>query len=253
MTDSIIRFPQRPYLSSTVTNMVPVAGASFSALGVHFDGANDYLTRGAGLTGAADGKVGIVSFWYKMTGGDGALQNIFEAADQAFGVRRETSNAMRILANGCLDITSSTTTHSSSMADWAHFLCSWDLANAFAKMYINGADVSGSPTIINAAIDLTQTGWTIGARSDGTFKIDADMAELYINLAATLDITVQANREKFNLAGVPVDLGSDGSTPTGTAPIVYQSGALATWPTNKGSGGGWTVTGALTASADNPP
>jgi hypothetical protein len=66
-------------------------------------------------------------------------------------------------------------------------------------------------------------------------------------MAEFLDISVEANRRKFiNAAGDPVDLGSDGSTPTSTAPIVYQNGDFTNFETNQGTGGNFTVTGALT-------
>jgi hypothetical protein len=55
------------------------------------------------------------------------------------------------------------------------------------------------------------------------------------------------------LAGAPVSLGADGSTPTGTAPIIFLSGATSSWETNKGSGGGFTENGGLTQSPDDPP
>src|SRR3546814_7073174 len=46
---------------------------------------------------------------------------------------------------------------------------------------------------------------------------------------------------------------ADGSTPTGSAPLVFLSGATASWHTNKGTGGGFTENGALTDAATDPP
>ena len=55
--------------------------------------------------------------------------------------------------------------------------------------------------------------------------------------------------ENFISAGSkPVSLGSDGSTPTGTAPAVFLSGNATAFGTNKGTGGGLTVI----ANAPNP-
>jgi hypothetical protein len=36
-----------------------------------FDGTNDYMSRGAALTGLSSGKSGIVSLWFRIDGGDG--------------------------------------------------------------------------------------------------------------------------------------------------------------------------------------
>src|SRR6185295_18112501 len=43
----------------------------------------------------------------------------------------------------------------------------------------------------------------------------------------------------------PVSLGSNGSTPTGSAPLVFMSGDISAWFTNKGTGGGFTLSGTL--------
>ena len=48
--------------------------APYAANGVNFDGSNDYLTRGADLTGNADGKKGIIYFRFLLNGGDGERQ-----------------------------------------------------------------------------------------------------------------------------------------------------------------------------------
>ena len=57
-----------------------------------------------------------------------------------------------------------------------------------------------------------------------------------------------SNRLKFLTAsGEPADLGADGSTPTGTQPLIYLANATATFQNNLGSGGNFTENGALTA------
>ncbi len=50
-------------------------GREYRANAVQFDGSNDYLTRGAELTGIADGKAGTLSVWLNFTGGDAANQH----------------------------------------------------------------------------------------------------------------------------------------------------------------------------------
>ena len=62
-----------------------------------------------------------------------------------------------------------------------------------------------------------------------------------------LDLSIEANRLKFrSAAGKPVDLGTDGSTPTGTAPFMYMRNPYDSFDTNNGSGGGWfSLTGTL--------
>ena len=75
---------------------------------------------------------------------------------------------------------------------------------------------------------------------------DVALAELYINLAESLDLTVEGNREKFYADGNFVDLGSDGSTPTGTAPLMYYKNGFATFNEDEsGNNNDLSVTGTL--------
>jgi hypothetical protein len=84
-------------------------------------------------------------------------------------------------------------------------------------------------------------------------KTNACLAEVYINLAEYVDLSVEANRRKFiSSAGKPVNLGASGSVPTGTAPIMYFKGPASAFPTNLGTGGNFTVTGTLTDGSTNP-
>jgi hypothetical protein len=52
----------------------------------------------------------------------------------------------------------------------------------------------------------------------------ADVADVYFAPGQFLDLSIPGNVAKFISAGKPVDLGSDGSTPTGIAPLVFLSG-----------------------------
>jgi hypothetical protein len=95
-----------------------------------------------------------------------------------------------------------------------------------------------------------------GARGGGGLISDADFADVYIAYNQFLDISVPSNLQKFRSAsGAPVDLGSTGATPTGTAPTVFFSSTVASWHVNKGTGGNaFTVqNGPLAAASTNPP
>jgi len=83
--------------------------------------------------------------------------------------------------------------------------------------------------------------------------LNCEIADLYLNTATSLDLSSTANRRKFISAeDKPVDLGSDGSTPTGTAPLIFLSNPTATWQNNLGSGGNFNENGALTDAGDSP-
>lgn len=232
-------------------------GAGYAAHAVKLDGTNDYLTRGAGLTGAADSKTGLVSFWINFKGGDATLQRILYAATvDLFLVEKRTTNKFRIYGTSSsstkLELHSSSAYTSSS--GWIHFLASWDLSTPETYLYINDAnDEGGGGTAVDSTIDLTHSDWGIGAEAAGNQLINADLADFYFE-DTFLDISVLANRRKFiDSGGKPVDLGSDGSTPTGSSPlIVLNDQVTAGWESNNGTGGGMSENGALADGADSP-
>ena len=77
-----------------------------------------------------------------------------------------------------------------------------------------------------------------------------DMAEVFVDLTTALDLSDSAVWAKF---AATASRGANGSIPTGAQPVLYLSGDASTFGTNKGSGGGGTVTnGPLTNSAYDP-
>lgn len=87
----------------------------------------------------------------------------------------------------------------------------------------------------------------------GTPLFTGHIADVYIAPGQFIDFSVEANRRKFISAdGKPVDLGSNCSTPTGTAPAVCFSGNASSFGTNKGTGGAFTLTGTLTDAVTSP-
>lgn len=234
-------------------------GGSYTAQGVNFDGTNDYLTRGGGLTGASDSKKGLVSFWWKVNGGDGTFRQIFEGpSGDGLQISQFFTNKLYLEARNSSGIFKMTLMSDNTYlagGGWHHAVASWDLAATTAQLYIDDVESADfSTTALDDTIDYTQTEWSVGARSDSSIKFDGDLADLYVNFGESLDLSNSTNRRKFISAGLaPVDLGSDGSTPTGTAPIVFLHGSVSSWETNDGTGGGFTENGALTAAGSNPP
>jgi len=144
---------------------------------------------------------------------------------------------------------------------WQHILASWDLTSIGSPVfnaYLTDAAVTWqvSPNILvgGTEIDYTDTDFFMGAFGAAADQpVNGCLSEVYINEAEYLDITVESNRRKFiSAGGKPVELGSDGSDPTGTAPIIYLPNVYTSFQTNAGSGGNFTVTGALTDCATAP-
>jgi len=64
-------------------------------------------------------------------------------------------------------------------------------------------------------------------------------------VAEHLAMSSGTNRAKFVSGGSPVDLGTNGATPTGNQPILFLNNAYGTFQNNLGYGGNFTVTGTL--------
>lgn len=235
-----------------------------SAVGnaVDFDGTNDYLTRGAGLTGAADATTGILSCWIRLDGGDAADQFLLADSNVDGYVNRNSANKFRIGLTGVggspTFIFDTTSTYTAS-ATWLHILASWNTnfiaGNKLSHLYVN--DVSNKTVASDSGgaftVDYTKADWGIGGQVGGSGKFNGCMTEFYFAPGQFLDFSNSTNRRKFISAiGKPVDLGVDGSTPTGSAPIIYLNNPAATFGTNKGTGGNFTITGTLDPASTSP-
>lgn len=247
------------------------AGPSFPVDAADFDGTNDYMSRGAGLTGAADGSKGIFSFWFRMDGGDGISNRIMEArnglGDLCIQFSRTAANKLNFFLRNAdttasLDVTSGTGSLTAGTG-WHHAIISWDTnftaGNKLVKLVIDGATDTPTITDGDAAFntDYTTSDIFICANTGGSPLFNGCLAEFYFNIATYLDVTQAANLAKWRTAGgKPVDLGADGSTPTGTAPIVFQrvadGGAASSFATNLGTGGNMTITGTLDSCSTTP-
>ena len=229
-----------------------------------FDGTNDYMNRGADLTGSADSKLGIVSVWLRLDGGDAANQmflNNGTLATNHFSVRRINTNIFVVTganAAGTPILSITTTSTYTAGATWLHLLSSWNLGTAGARsIYMNDVSDLTQLTFTDDTLDYTLTDWSVGALTDGASKLDGCMAELYFAPGQYLDFSLVHNRRKFiSASGKPVHLGTTGALPTGTAPLVYlhldDAEAVANFATNRGTGGDFSITGTLATGSDSP-
>ena len=221
-----------------------------------FDGANDRVTRGADLTGNADGKTGTFSGWLDINNvsKDGVWMNIMANTGNRFKVSREANNKIYVEGQTSsntvvLQLITTNLYNSTTNPGLIHVLASWDIANAKGFLYINdAADLAASPTLVNTNIDYISgtANFGFGDRPDATqAKYAGSMGQMYFS-KDYVDISVTANRRKFiNADLTPVDFGANGSTPTGSQPIVYLNNSFDTFQTNLGTGGGFTESGQL--------
>lgn len=236
----------------------PAGGAPpYAAVTTNFDGTNDWLSRASGLTSAVDGKLGTLSFWIDKIQADGQSRGILRDTAGRLQINHTSGNLIQIVgqsSGGTTNLTLISTSQIAAAGGWYHILASWDLLNGLGHLYINDADVrAGSPTLNNGLIDYTTADLGIYSNVGGTSKFQCDATEFYFNFVEYVDITVEANRRKFiDAAGKPVDLGADGSTPTGSQPIIYLKNPHTSYEVNLGYGGDFIANGSLTAGSSSP-
>jgi hypothetical protein len=244
----------------TAANQSNVASAAafttdagtYIANAVRFDGTNDWLKRGGGLTGAADSQVGILSIWLKMYSTNTDEWYLFSANGSAVLFTRDSGGAARLFFPGGIDLRSAVSSVTIA-AGWRHVLMAWN--GTVAQCYINDVASTSTATPPSTVIDWTQPDWTFGGdyNTPPTNKVNFDVADFYLNTATFLDMTNVTNRRKFiSATAKPVDLGATGATPTGTAPIIYLGNPFGTFQNNRGTGGNFVLSGTLTAAATSP-
>lgn len=226
-----------------------------------FDGTNDWMARGAGLTGASDSKTGIFSCWARLDVDQLSVilrnSNARVSIDWNNSPSTELSIALKNSA-GTTVLVMITTAGSGAGATWHHFLASWDLAASATHLYLDGvSDLSILSGPVDSAVDYTDTDWAIAATVLGGLKYSGCLTEMYFAPGQYLDFSLVANRRKFiSASGKPVHLGATGSLPTGTAPLLYHhidnAEAVANFATNRGTGGNFTITGTLDTGSTSP-
>lgn len=237
------------------TNIFDANAVNFTAAG------GDYLSKTTDLTGNADTKLISGSVWIKAVP-PGSNEFIFNAltgiGNQGFVMLQQTDGKIRLQGVNTVPATAIFATSGTALSSgaWTHVLFSFDLSDTGKRdIYINGVDSSPSwTTYDNSALDVAVPDHRVGANAAGSgSSLNADISELWVAYGVYIDFSVAANRAKFrNSGGKPVNLGTDGSLPTGTAPILFFSSATDAWHTNKGTGGGFTENGTLTTASTSP-
>jgi hypothetical protein len=250
------------------TIWVPGGRLSYNPVAVTFDGATNYLTQSSAY--GADSTAVTGSFWARRitTGQQTVLRfnttNTYNAANGRFWAEFNGSNNFHIsgYSQAGAQVLDGVSTTALTDSNWHHVAFAVDLTlsaagcNPAVLIYIDGAQetLSGTPVCTNTAIDFTETTprATVGAGSNSSStgdKLNADLAYLWLMTGTRVDLTVASNLALFISNGRPVSAGANGSTPTGSQPQIFLANPLATFQTNLGTGGGFTLHGTLAASA----
>jgi Concanavalin A-like lectin/glucanases superfamily len=250
----------RPFLRGR-----PTIASSFTANGALYSASDHYIRYNANTIGVSDGRLCTISFWVDFDGSDGVTQSLFAIGQQSthkFHVLKGTDNLIQVIGitgggTTVLSIKNSTTLTASHTGfdgsdGWNHIFICIDITSATqatreaaCKIYLNGvAETVAFTTTSNAnPIDFVPTNSrvTVGANcatSSGFNPIDGSMAE-FVFYDTYHDIP-----SSFYLGTIPADIGSSGSTPTGSPPDIYLSrnGSGDLWATDSsGNNNNFTV------------
>ena len=232
---------------------------------VTFDGSNNYMKH-TSSSGWADTKQFTISIWFRASSlHDGFL---FDIGD----VSITTSSHLYLESDGGIILgfkdgdNSYNQKHTITSSDsakyaantWYHLLASVRTnSSATAYFYKNDTVSDGTwSDHFNSNIDWTRNQYSIGSKINEGNKFNGDLGPIWID-NTYLDITVESNRRKFiSASGTPVDLGSDGSIPTGSQPKVYIRGEASVWNSadnNKGSTSDYSEIGGTITDSSNEP
>ena len=216
---------------------------------VVFNGSNDYLTHAA-LSGFVNGKELTVAGWLNptadnrkiFTGTTGASERI--TVDILFG----TINVLLRNAAGTAILQQATVSTDMVTRGLFHFCVTVNLATSETEIYIDGIADGDTPSLgpLDENIDLTVNNWKICAAGNNSAKYAGEIFGLWID---PNHISAAQAANFITPDGFYVDLGTDGSNPTGTAPNMYFQGDYLNFGDNTGSTGAandFTVSGAPT-------
>lgn len=231
-----------------------------AATSADFNGAAEL--RRAGMTGVSDAYTGAISLWFRLDGSNGVRRQLLFNTGGTVDISITSTNQVVVFisapaTSSFIQITSSSTY--TAGATWHHLLASWDTNGAVGLkskwLYIDGVLEHGAVADVGSAsqVGYTPANWYVCSQS-GTSFMDGCLSEVWFAPGQFVDFLQSGNRSKFrNLAGHPINLGTDGSLPTGTAPALYLSNAFSTFELNNGTGGDFAVTAAaLTAGSTTP-
>jgi hypothetical protein len=241
----------RPYQQDAT---VAVPAPAFTARSALFNGASFY-TSSAILVPAADR--GLLSLWFRNAD---ATWNTPSRTLFSFQVGTTATLALNTTSSGRLTLrlnnsgTPDTAVFHAAPGNtpfltnrWYHLMAGWTAGGALV-VQVDGVQVATldltGRTLDQQGQNLTRIG--IGATTTGSQIWTGEIGHLWLSVTQTLDLSLAANREKFRLAGAPVNLGGAGDLVTGTPPEWYYDGAAGDW-NNKGTAGNVALTGVLTA------
>jgi hypothetical protein len=226
---------------------ITTTAAGFTA--VTFDGTNDYLNRGAGFTGAANGEefTFVIRFHPNDTG---AVQVLLHDQQDNIKIQLSATNTITGYMWGAAERIGFVSVGSVPNADGMitlFFSGKTTSGDERIKMFKGSTDITpaggGFYNHTAGTMDFTATDWKVFANNAGSLKFSGDVEFIWFD-TVYYDVSDSAVRAKFAVD----QIGADGSGP-GARPLLYLTGAASLWNAspvvNLGDGGNLTMNGAV--------
>ncbi len=244
--------------SAATLSFVEGDTAPFVASAMNYNGTTNWAARGADLTSNADSKVFTFATWFRIDAGDGTARQIVHGQGSSYVIQINTANQIRIrLENAASAAIADWHTDDTYLAGaaWHHITVSVDLGASPIRVqtYVDGVavDVTFTTTAVDDTIDWTVPDHGYGATDAGAVPFDGCLSQTYLNNVTSLDLDATNVLNNFiSPGGAPMWLGSDGSFPTGSPPIIFVPDGDPS--ANAGFGGNYVNNAALSACSTVP-
>ena len=254
-------------VNSSVKPVGARGGSEFWARSADFSGGSTSYLRGNSGVSSDPSDITIVLFFNTDTNtntrmlfeianshsgaGDIGVDIRLETGGQGISIAIEESDNTTLYETGYYSL-------NSTLGFQHYLLLSLSSTQQKASFYVDGVladnatSLQGSGNVNVGGYMTTTIGHSIGA--GGVNSHDGDIGFLYFD-SSYIDFSQEANRNKFiDQLGYPVDLGADGSKPTGSSPNIYMKfDPTVSLGTNSGSGSNFSVSGTVTAGSDVDP
>jgi hypothetical protein len=206
------------------------------------------------ITNAIDSTMVILSTWFYLYIGGGGYRRLLDEGHQGrLQIYFTGANNLGFsFTNGAGTSCTYSATSPTSELVWHHLIISINTDISACFLYIDNVSIGGVSRSGSGSLTFTQGNWGIGAVEDGGNIFQGMLAEFYFAPNQYLTISTQNIREKFIKNNQPVYLGSDGSLPTGSPPLLYFNGLGSNFAVNKGIGLGCTASGTFQVGSSNP-
>lgn len=239
-------------------------GGDFTPAGAHFQD-QAYLS---GTFGGADSSLVSFSFWVNQDVGTSFCPIFVEDVDNGilnnFGIGLGPSTIQISAADDVTLHDGSTWNFGFPGTGWHHYVGTVSTNHpANSKLCVLYVDDILVPTTLvfdnSDAFTMPLNNMPVGvaALPSGSSPLEGDIAYVWMDAGVSFlsgSTIPELTRRKFiSAGGEPVDLGADGSTPTGSAPELFHAGGAATFADNAGTGGSLTLVDGPIVDSVTPP